>query len=128
MGWHGLNVTTFSGISTSVDCVDPLKIQNFPFQWKFHAREVVTLKLIFSIPFHSSGVAETYMNPSIPVEWMVQCRVEIPLGGKNFEFSQFRPSGLNVTVMFGNDQPLSTKSRRYRALIIESYRFLLKNK
>ena len=36
--WNGLIVTTFHGISTSVDCVDPLKIQNFSLQCNFHAR------------------------------------------------------------------------------------------
>ena len=58
-------------------------------------REVVTLKLVFSIP-------------SIPRQWNgwngwsnVTSRVEIPLEGKNFEFFPFHPfhaSGFNVTV------------------------------
>ena len=58
-------------------------------------REMVTLKLVFSIP-------------SIPFQWNgwngwsnVTTRVEIPLEGKNFEFFPFHPfhaSGFNVTV------------------------------
>ena len=77
-------------------------------QWNFHERGLrgSTQNSKFSLPMEIPRARGGHIEinifhsiPSIPVEWMVQCRVEIPLEGKNFEFFQFHPSGLNVTVM-----------------------------
>ena len=61
--WNGLIVTltTFHGISTSVDCVDPLKIQIFSLQCNFHAREISTRYIETSI-FHSFHSTPLFYN------------------------------------------------------------------